>query len=81
MTEAQLDALINEDRKGGWRRSARGNLTRGSPRGARLTVFERPVGSDRFHYSIAECNRVIYSPRHYRSEGDAIEAVMAICFR
>jgi hypothetical protein len=62
-----------------WRRSDRGNLVRGSPLGWRLTVFERVPG--RYGWSIARSAALEYSPRSYRSEAAAAEAVWAEVMR
>jgi hypothetical protein len=79
MTDAQLDVLIDDalPRRGGWRRSERGNLTRGSPAGARLAVFERPKGSGWFAWSLARGATVRYSPGGYATEAEAMTAVSA----
>lgn len=77
MTPAQIDVLLNEDRpRVGWRRSAAGNLTRGHPTGARLTVFYRAGG---YRWCLAAPGeRPRFSPGWFETEAEACAAVWRV---
>jgi hypothetical protein len=76
LSDAQLDVLLADLLpRTGWRRSDRGNLTRGSPSGARLTVFERHSDWSAWSMLIGRCIRS--SPRLYRTEAEAVDAMWA----
>ena len=58
----------------GWKRSRRGNLWR-QLENLTLSIFAR--GPAWFGFSIADEDKVYYSPESYRTEGEAYTALLA----
>jgi hypothetical protein len=72
LSESAIEGLVNVYLpRPKWRVSAAGNITRGSPTGWTLTVFQR---ADRWAWSMRRDGNVRYSPGNYLTQDAAARA-------